>query len=244
MFNIKVFPDFMPNHTDNPSSETFRKELLKIRDSTGARYINASFHNYNRMDCESVHFITYPLSWISHYVTQFYSDTDPLLRVDFRTATAIDWTKLYLSEAELKILNAFASHGLGRNAITVVHNIERDLYCALSATFDSEDANWNRQKPDLLELLRFQADRIARRYQQLFLSHTAKNYKITPRESDCLYWVAMGKTDDQISALLNIGKWTVNGHLQSAKHKLGSPSRSAAVARAIVAGIINLKKAV
>ncbi len=244
MFNIKVFPDFKIQNSDDEKGKKICTELLEIKKNIDARYVNVSFFDNKNETVEAIHFLTYPVSWISKYVTRFYSDIDPLFKIDFRTISFIDWSDLYKSEDQIELFNSFIDHGLGQNGITCVNHIERDLYCVLSASFLIGDDEWSRRKLELLEVLRFQADQIGETYHRLYLLSRRLEYKITPRESECLYWVAMGKTDDQISALLSVGKWTVNGHLQSAKLKLGTPSRSAAVARAIILGIIKIRRAV
>lgn len=244
MFNIKVFPDFQPSSNDDLKEKGICKELVRIREDIKARHVNVSFFDHVGSQTEAVHFLTYPISWISHYVTHFYSNIDPLFKIDFRTVSMIDWLDLYRSDEQQKLFDAFIEHGLGCNGLTVVHHIQQDLYCVLSATFNLDENLWPSRKMELLDMLRFHGDRIGEAYTRIYLRNADLDYKLTPRESECLYWVAMGKTDDQISSLLNIGKWTVNGHLQSAKFKLGTPSRSAAVARALTAGIIKLRRAV
>lgn len=244
MFNIKVFPDFIAQVSDDEKSKRICEELKKIRRNTGASYVNVNFFDNQTETVEAVHFLTYPLSWISQYITNFYSNIDPLFKVDFRTISSVDWSDPYRSEEETRLLNRFIDSGLGTNGFTCVHHVEHDLYCVLSAGFRVADDQWPRHKTNMLEIMRFQADQIGEVYNRLFLLSRRLDYKITPRECECLYWVAMGKTDEQISELLNIGKWTVNGHLQSAKHKLGTPSRSAAVARALTSGIIKIRRAV
>lgn len=244
MFNIKVFPDFAVQASDDEKSKEICAKLKEIKRNTGANFVNVSFFDNKNTNVEAAHFLTYPIAWVSKYVTRFYSDIDPLLKIDFRTVSFVDWTDLYQTPQQQNLLEAFIDHGLGRNGLTCVHHIERDLYCVLSAVFDFGMQEWPTQKIELLDILRFQADQIGEIYNRLYLQTNRKQFKITPRESECLYWVAMGKTDDQISTLLNVGKWTVNGHLQSAKNKLGTPSRSAAVARAIVLGIIKIRQVV
>lgn len=244
MFNIKVFPDFSIQNSDDERGQEICQKLAEIKRSIGATYVNVSFFDNKSETVEAVHFLTYPVSWISRYVTRFYSNIDPLFRIDFRTASFIDWADLYLTNEQVELFDSFVDHGLGRNGITCVHHVERDLYCVLSAAFDVAPKDWPERKVELLEIMRFHADHIGETYNRLYLLSMQIEYKITPRESECLYWVAMGKTDDQISSILNVGKWTVNGHLQSAKHKLGSPSRSAAVARAIIMGIIKIRRVV
>lgn len=56
---------------------------------------------------------------------------------------------------------------------------------------------------------------------------------LTPREEEVLQWVATGKTDGDIAALLAISPRTVNKHLEHIYVKLGVETRTAAVMRAL-----------
>ena len=56
---------------------------------------------------------------------------------------------------------------------------------------------------------------------------------LTPREQEVLRWLASGKTDKDIGAILGISPRTVHKHLQSIYAKLGVECRTAAVVRAL-----------
>jgi DNA-binding CsgD family transcriptional regulator len=56
---------------------------------------------------------------------------------------------------------------------------------------------------------------------------------LTPRERDVLRWLAAGKTDRDIGAILGISPRTVHKHLQHVYEKLGVETRTAAVMRAV-----------
>jgi DNA-binding NarL/FixJ family response regulator len=56
--------------------------------------------------------------------------------------------------------------------------------------------------------------------------------RLTAREGEVLHWVACGKTDRQVGAILGISVRTVQKHLQSVYPKLGVESRTAAALRA------------
>jgi DNA-binding CsgD family transcriptional regulator len=56
---------------------------------------------------------------------------------------------------------------------------------------------------------------------------------LTPRERECLEWVAGGKTDWEISQILGISEQTVHGYVQNAMTKLGARTRAQAVALAM-----------
>jgi DNA-binding CsgD family transcriptional regulator len=56
---------------------------------------------------------------------------------------------------------------------------------------------------------------------------------LTPRENEVLRWLAHGKTDAEIAALLGLSPRTVQKHLEHVYTKLGVETRTAAVMRAL-----------
>ena len=76
----------------------------------------------------------------------------------------------------------------------------------------------------LLDLLR---PHLARVYQKM-----STVGRLTAREGEVLRWVAAGKSDAQIGAILRISARTVQKHLQNVYDKLGVESRTAAAMRA------------
>ncbi|MBO6505718.1 MAG: LuxR family transcriptional regulator [Kordiimonadaceae bacterium] len=56
--------------------------------------------------------------------------------------------------------------------------------------------------------------------------------KVTPRQLDCLQWVAEGKSDWEISQILQISESTVHNHVEAAKKNLGVNTRVQAVVAA------------
>lgn len=64
---------------------------------------------------------------------------------------------------------------------------------------------------------------------------------LTPRENDCLRWVAAGRSDPQIGMILGLSANTVHGHVEAAKTKLQVNSRAQLVLRAVMAGLIRFE---
>lgn len=54
---------------------------------------------------------------------------------------------------------------------------------------------------------------------------------LTTRESECLAWVAQGKTDQETARILGISARTVRFHIDNAKKKLGVATRIQAVTK-------------
>lgn len=63
----------------------------------------------------------------------------------------------------------------------------------------------------------------------------ARHFGLTPREAEVLHWVAAGKTNRDIGALLDLSPRTVTKHLEHVFTKLGVETRTAAAARALAA---------
>ena len=61
---------------------------------------------------------------------------------------------------------------------------------------------------------------------------------LSDRERECLFWVAEGKTTDEVSTILGVSPNTVNSYLTHAIQKLSASNRAEAMATAIRSGII------
>ncbi|GAA4339072.1 hypothetical protein GCM10023144_36880 [Pigmentiphaga soli] len=62
--------------------------------------------------------------------------------------------------------------------------------------------------------------------------------KLSARERECLRWAAVGKTSWETACILEVGERTVNFHLGNAFAKLQVNNKQAAVAQAILRGLI------
>jgi len=63
---------------------------------------------------------------------------------------------------------------------------------------------------------------------------------LSKREAECLAWVTEGKSDWDISEILNISQWTVHEHIERAKSKLGVRSRIQAAMLSSMNGWLNV----
>ena len=242
MFNVKVFPSFKSPPNASKEDKEFLAELLKLKLCNAALHVNFSVLDYRSENPDTVHFLTYPFNWITEYVRYQYNEIDPLLHIDYRQLAYTDWKDVQLKPRVQEMFYKFQQYGLGNNGLTVVNDMGNNKFGILGMTFEVVDSQWSEFKSSNIDTYRFQIDQLCDRYSEIYDSKSRDDYKLTPREAECLYWVAMGQTDEQIAKTLKIGKWSVVTHLKNAKFKLGSPNRAAAVARAVSIGIIELKR--
>ena len=66
-----------------------------------------------------------------------------------------------------------------------------------------------------------------------------RKHTLTPREIECLEWVASGKTSFEISKITALSEHTVNHYMVLASEKLNTTNRAHTVAKAIRMGLLN-----
>ncbi|PST26100.1 LuxR family transcriptional regulator [Mesorhizobium plurifarium] len=57
--------------------------------------------------------------------------------------------------------------------------------------------------------------------------------ELTERELECLFWIAEGKTSDEIAVILGISRNTINNYITSVMRKTATRTRSEAIAHAV-----------
>jgi DNA-binding CsgD family transcriptional regulator len=63
---------------------------------------------------------------------------------------------------------------------------------------------------------------------------------LTLRQLECVRWIAMGKSDWEIAAILGLSESTINRHVELAKERLGVHTRVQVVVEALRAGYLDL----
>ncbi|TCV76054.1 DNA-binding CsgD family transcriptional regulator [Neorhizobium sp. S3-V5DH] len=64
-------------------------------------------------------------------------------------------------------------------------------------------------------------------------ARTERDFELTERELECLFWIAEGKTSDEIAVILGISRNTINNYITSVMRKTATKTRSEAIAYAV-----------
>jgi DNA-binding CsgD family transcriptional regulator len=104
--------------------------------------------------------------------------------------------------------------------------------------FGGENPDFTTQTRLLLEVISYAA--FARASSVDPHAKEANGYRLTVRETQCLRWVAMGKTDPDVGQILGISPRTVRFHIEHAKQKLGVVTRTQAVVKAVNEKLIQI----
>ena len=185
---------------------------------------------------------TYPSDWTDRYTERGYVNTDPVVGAAVSRLIPFQWDSLmrgrYWTKQQRDILNEAGDFKL-RNGITVpVHGPGHGV-STLNVTSDSSrqdaDGLWAEHRMDLLLLAFYMHESVIAK---IDADAPAPIFHLAPREKECLIWTARGKTAWEVSQILNLSEETVVGYLKSAITRLGVHSKTHAVAKSILLGLI------
>lgn len=178
----------------------------------------------------------YPEAWLEHYFQQGFFASDPVLHYARGHVLPIEWDALGPKALANRVMCEASDFGLRLGVSAPIHGPRAELGVLSFATADSLGRERTRAALPLTQLLAGYVHealgRVLRR-EEVNLPRP-----LTPRERECLLWVAEGKTSWEIGLILGTSERTVNFHLTNAASKLGVSSRQHAVAKALLLGLL------
>ncbi|WP_245326616.1 helix-turn-helix transcriptional regulator [Bradyrhizobium sacchari] len=179
--------------------------------------------------------INFPSDWCQRYAEQAYRAIDPVVR---RTATLLrpflwdELTRRYqLQPRELRVLDEAREAGLKHGmSVPLFGSQGRLAFVSFASPFD--DADPQARMAHLTTLASAFHNAVAQITPPPDEA-CETDIPLTGRETECLYWVAEGKSAWVIGRLVNVSDNTVNFHMKNVIRKLGAANRINAVAIAI-----------
>lgn len=181
---------------------------------------------------------TYSESWIARYLLRGYISVDPIVSQGFFRQLPFDWREVEATGAAQEFLIDAVKHGIGRNgySIPVADKSRRAL---LSINSVAPDEKWTKivadARDEWIELARL----IHLKAVFEVFGRNDPNMLLSPRELECLHWLALGNDVKGVSVILGLSEHTTRSYLKSARYKLGCLTTTAATARAIQLRLIN-----
>lgn len=189
-----------------------------------------------------INITNYPKAWLVKYMTDHFERLDPVAKAVQGRSNYVLWQDVRDQAADF-----FAhadEHGLSYGISmpvagfgTELHNINlaRTEQVTAEEVRDTEFFIRNMAHYTGEQLLRIlETEKIEREKE----SGKKGEADLSPREVECLRWVADGKTSWEIATILEIAERTVIFHLQNAKRKLGAAGRHQAAVKAASLGFL------
>lgn len=182
----------------------------------------------------------YSSDWIQRYKVQRYVEIDPVIQIGLRRLLPIDWQ--HLNDSSDTVRNFFGEateFGVGRQGLSIpVHGQHGDR-ALFSITSDLSDKGWHSERG--IYMRDFQVLALHIHAMLLRVEGAPATYPaLSPRERECLCWIAEGKTAWECALILGLSVHTVRCYLESARYKLRASSNTHAVSKAIKAGLLSI----
>ncbi len=174
--------------------------------------------------------------WQKHYLRRQYALQDPVVSETLCRSSGFGWDdEDFLPKRAgraARIMDEAAENGLRRGFTVPVATIEG---AHGGMTFAGRFMDLAPEQRGALTLVAAYAFGHA----LLLHDHTSKpKGALSPREREALHWMAEGKTNIEIGALMRISEHGVDRHLRGIRAKLGSKNRAQAVAEGLRHGFI------
>ncbi|MFT4002589.1 MAG: helix-turn-helix transcriptional regulator [Rhizobium sp.] len=117
--------------------------------------------------------------------------------------------------------------GVGRQYHALSFNVGRTRFSLLLLTRESATLSHERLR-DVGLLSGYLASST-----RCFEGRLERDFDLTERELECLFWIAEGKTSDEIAMILGISRNTINNYITSVMRKTATKTRSEAIAFAV-----------
>ncbi len=182
----------------------------------------------------------YPEAWRRRYDEQGYAGIDPTVLHCLVQSLPLVWSPdIFATPAQQALYREAVKHGIRAGISLPAHGPGGRVGMLCLAKDAAPDRTFWLHVASLLPRITVFRDVVAQTSAQ-FLSHGPGSGEtlLTPRERECLYWAAMGKTSKEIADLLHCAQTTINFHMANVRKKLAVPSRQAAVAKAIEQGLV------
>ncbi|WP_105132034.1 autoinducer binding domain-containing protein [Burkholderia sp. BE12] len=177
----------------------------------------------------------YPDNWVFHYAKHDYGPVDPVHRMALVHATPYRWTDIVgLNHIEQRVLDEAREAGLANGVSIPIHEPDGNILLVNLASPSPEiKTEVNLRLASLISALFHQElNRLTRP------RCVGPLPKLSPRQKECLAWVARGKSSWEIAGILGISPHTVDYHIDEAKRSLRINSRTAAAVYAAAHGLI------
>ncbi|WP_404383983.1 LuxR family transcriptional regulator [Caenispirillum salinarum] len=181
--------------------------------------------------------ITYPGNWTQHYLEQGYFVDDPTVATGLRSCATFAWRDIPPSSAPRarQIMREAADWGI-TDGLTVP--LRGGSLAALSVALP--DSATPRGRTEILRAAKAPFTILSllvhERGRVLYRRDIGAGM-LTPRERECVRWLAAGKTGTEIADILHISNLTVTQHLKSAMRKLQCATRAQLAVRAVALGL-------
>lgn len=185
------------------------------------------------------YFNNWPADWFELYAAKGFVEHDPMVLETRRRMTPLLWSEMAATRTftveGAAVVAAGVEYGWAEVMGVPIHGPAS--YQGLVTVATRSPVTLTAAERALLRVMALSVH--DRAHEAVGLGQASQpQVHLSARETECMGWVAAGKTDAEVGIILGIAPATAHYHVESVKKKLGSHSRSEAVALLVLAGMI------
>ncbi|MGI9488264.1 MAG: autoinducer binding domain-containing protein [Geminicoccaceae bacterium] len=185
--------------------------------------------------------LNYPDDWVEHYFEKDYQSKDPIVCRSPLIKRPFSWNelsnKISLERVEQTVIDEATDAGLKDGVTIPLHGPLGELaVVSLASSVGACHAESH------LPMLGAIASQFHLAYDRLHEGDLIRPHEITltPRERECLAWMARGKSSWDVGLILNISENTVNFHMKNIMAKFNMNNRVLIILEAVRQGLIKI----
>lgn len=226
--------DLMDRINAAPSVAAAWDTYMGAAQQVGLDYGVACFLPANRSLGETIFAQDCPQDWLDHYLREGHEAVDPVIARVHQSIGPFLWN---LKEWDGLLVGQQISWAADNRAADITGGMvipdRRDGHLKLVSLFGPLSG----MDPMDQQALHYAGLETAMRMHELGVREEGGPYAhLSPREKECLHWMAAGKSDADIGVILSISDKTVATHIDRAKQKFGVRTRAQALVIALRLG--------
>ncbi len=182
---------------------------------------------------------SYPTDWMHRYLEKQYAQIDPIIRRIEMNLSPFEWSDALTcvpAEQQADVANFMgeaAEFQLRSGVVIPLLTLDGAI---AAVTLGGERIDVPDDGLGMISLVASFA--MARAIEMRNVESVKFEVGLTPREVECLKWVADGKSEWEIGIILRISEHTADKHLSNARRKLKAVTGAQAIARALRLGLL------
>ncbi|MBI5902655.1 MAG: autoinducer binding domain-containing protein [Deltaproteobacteria bacterium] len=181
--------------------------------------------------------VNYPVDWLEAYASEELYKNDPVIRFNYTFFKTHFWSEAlqrFSDEPYMDLMNRASEFKLRYGMAGGVNGSGQD--CGSIFSFSSDRNGFTAHHLKILDVLTPHIHQALLRICRDSQSPTA--YVLSKREKEVMNWMKEGKTNWEISVILNISERTVKFHVQNIERKLNAVNKAHAIAIAMDNGLV------
>lgn len=229
----RVFQTFADRIAESREPEAFR---IAMADTAAAMELPCFAYLRLPRDGRSLAALisTYPVPWTDHYLKEHYERLDPVILSAHERSEPFHWGlgsgDLTISRRQERFFDEASAFGINCGFTIPIHDGRGPLAAVTFASDIRRPTFEHTVKANARVLQLMAATLHAHVRRKLWLDPTINGVRLSPRERECLTWVAKGKSAWAIGEILGISRRTASFHLDNARAKLGVQTLKQAIA--------------